>query len=163
MLSDDVTPIKLETGSAPLAFSAFPRMRLSPDSAQQLGYAIDTLSRAHFVEKYLVPVERFCPHSLPVHAIYALKIHADASIQLEPVKFSERFALLGENTYRYTFLEGFGLQQTHFRSVVQVAKTVNISTICRPASPFLLEQLVDTLEGEFGGPTTISQDKKANL
>lgn len=163
MLSDDVTPIKLEEGSTPLAFSAFPRMRLSPESALKLGYSLDTLSRAHFVEKYLVPVEHFCTHSLPVHAIYTLKIHAAESIQIAPVKTSERFALVGANTYRYAFLEGLGLQQTHFRSVAQVAKTVNINTIHRPASPFLLEQLVDALEQDFGGPITHSQDKKASL
>lgn len=163
MLSDDVTPIKLETGSTPLAFSAFPRMRLSPESALKLGYSLDTLARAHFVEKYLVPVEHFCTQSLPVHAIYTLKIHAAESIQIAPVKTSERFALVGANTYRYAFLEGLGLQQTHFRSVAQVAKTVNINTIHRPASPFLLEQLVDALEQDFGGPTTLSQDKKASL
>lgn len=162
MLSDDVTAVMMESASGPLAYGSYPRLRLSADAAARMNYPIEGLQRIHDAGKYLVPVTRFCADPLPVHAVYALNIHAAPKIHLAPVDTVQRFALVGANTYRYAFLEGLGLLQAHFHAATRLAKAVHIGRISRPVSPFLLDELVDRLEVEFGGPTETTKVKEAN-
>ena len=162
MMSDDVTAITMESASGPVAFSAYPRLRLSADAAARIDYPVEGLQRIRDAGKYLVPVTHFCADPLPVHAVYALNIHAAPNIQLAPVETAQRFALVGANTYRYAFLEGLGLRQVHFHAATRLAKTVHIGSITRPVSPFLLDELVDRLEVEFGGPTDNINVKEAS-
>jgi len=162
MLADDVTAIDVETPSAPLAFSSFPRMRLSADSAAQLGLQVGSCPRIPSSNKFLVPVDRFCSEPQPVHAVYALDIHEAPDIRLEPVDSLQRFAIVGKNTYRTNFLQALGLRQMHFQAAANVAKAVQMRRITRPASPFLLDELVDRLEAEFGPPVTTTQEQEAS-
>jgi len=162
MLADDVTAIEVESPSGPLAFSSFPRMRLSADSAAHLGLQVESLPRVASSDKYLVPVNRFCSEPQPVHAVYALGVHEAPDIQLEPVDSLQRFAIVGKNTYRFKYLLALGLRQMHFQAAAQLAKEVQIRSITRPASSFLLDELVDRLEAEFGPPVTTTQDQEAS-
>ena len=161
MLSDDVTAIMVQSDSGPVAFGSYPRLRLSAEAAARLDYPVEGLQRIRDAGKYLVPVNRFCASPVPVHAIYTLGIHAEPNIRLESITTAQRFALLGANTYRYAFLKGLGLRQAHFHAATRLAKAVHIGSIARPASPFLLDELVDRLEVEFGGPTDVTVEKEA--
>ena len=157
MLADDVTAIEVDSPSGPQAFGSFPRMRLSAEAAARLNYRIETLPRVPNSDKYLVPVDPFRSEPLPVHAIFALDVHEASSITLAPVDAFDRFAIVGNNTYRYGFLEALGLRQMHFQAAARLAKAVHVSRITRPASPFMLDELVDRLELEFGGPVSATQ------
>lgn len=159
MLADDVTAIDVE---GPMAFSSFPRMRLGADSAARLGYQTESLPRIQFSDKYLAPVEHFCSEPLPVHAVFALGVHEAPDIQIEPVDTVQRFAIVANNTYRYGFLEALGLRQMHFRAAAQLAKVVGVRRIIRPAVPFLLDELVDRLEVEFGNPVTTTNRQEVS-
>ena len=110
----------------------------------------------------MVPVPRFCPGPLPVHAVYALGVHEPADVRLEPVETAERFALVGGNTYRSAFLFGLGLSQMHFHAAARLAKAVRFARITRPAAGFRLDELVDRLEEEIGGPVEATQEKEAS-
>jgi hypothetical protein len=164
MLADDVTAVTVEPPSGPVAFAAFPHMRLCADAATRLDYRLEGLPRVYSpgrisVDKYLVPVPHFCATPLPVHALYTLNVHAPPDIHLESVDNVQRFALVGANTYRHLFLEGLGLRQMHFHAAARMAKTVQVGCITRPASPYLLEELVDRLEVELGGPIGMIEQK----
>lgn len=153
MLTDDVTAVSLESPSGPLAYSSFPRLRLCADAAVRLNHSLEalTLVRAWDAEKYVVPVTNFCAHPVPVQAIYDLRVHPAPTIIIEPVNTKERFTIVAVNTYRYTFLDGLGQRETHFRATTQLAKAAEIFSLTRPASPYLLDELVDRLDEEFGG------------
>ncbi len=159
MLADDVTAIMVESPSGPVAFGSFPRLRLCADAAARFDYPIEELQRVQSSDKYLVPVARFCADPLPVHAVYALSVHAEPNIHLESVDTVQRFAVVGFNTYRYRFLEGLGLRQMHFQAATRLAKAVHVGRISRPITPFLLDELVDRLEVEFGEPVGATQGK----
>jgi len=167
MLADDVTAVTVESPSVPMACSAFPRLRLCGDSAARLDYPVEVLPRVHSpgkvpVDKYLVPVTHFCATPLPVHAIYTLSVHEEPNIHLEPVDTLQRFAIVGDNTYRYSFLKGLGLRQMHFHAASRLAKAVHVGRITRPVSPFMLDELVDRLEVEFGGPVGTTKEEEVS-
>lgn len=159
MLADDVTAIAVDSPSGPLAFASFPRQRLSAEVASRLDYRIETLPPVENSDKLLAPVARFCADPLPVHAVYALAVDEEPNIRLEPVAALERFAVVAANAYRYEFLEGLGLRETHFRASTRLARAVHVGRITRPASSFLLDQLVGRLEEEFGAPTGINKER----
>ena len=161
MLADDVTAVSVEAHSGPVAFGAFPCLRLCADAAARLNYPVEALTRVRSddAEKYLVPVTRFCANPVPVHAVYNLSVHAATNILLEPVSTVQRFAIVGTNTYRYSFLGGLGQRQMHFHAATRLAKAVHVGSITRPVSPYLLDELVDRLGVEFGGPVGTAKDK----
>ena len=145
MLTDDVTAVSLESPSRPLAYSSFPRLRLCADAAVRLNHSLEalTLVRAWDAEKYVVPVTNFCANPVPVQAIYDIRVHPAPTIIIEPVTTKERFTIVAVNTYRYTFLDGLGQRETHFRATIKLAKAAEIFSLTRPASPYLLDELVD--------------------
>lgn len=167
MLADDVTAVTIDSTSGPVALASFPRLRLCADAAAQLNCSVDGLPRVHSPgpvprDKYVVPVTHFCDAPLPVHAMYTLNVHAAPKIHLEAVDSVQRFALVGANTYRYKFLEGLGLRQMHFHAAIRLAKTVHIGRITRPASPYMLDELVDRLEVELGEPIATTKEKEVS-
>ena len=152
MLTDDVTAISIESLPDFWAYSSFPRLRLCADAAIRLNHSLDELTRvrAWDADKYVVPVTNFHPDPVPVHAIYDLRVHSAPTITVEPVNTKERFAIVAKNTYRYTFLDGLGQRGKHFRATTQLAKAAEIYSLTRPASPYLLEELVDRLDEAVG-------------
>jgi hypothetical protein len=126
---------------------------LCTDAAVRLNYPVEDLQRVRSwdADKYTVPVTRFCAASLPVHAIYSLRIHEAPEILLEPVSTVQRFAIVAANTYRYRFLKALGLRKMHFHAATRLASTVQVRSLTRPASPYLLDELVDRLGEEFSG------------
>jgi hypothetical protein len=164
MVADDVTAVSLEATSSPVANSAFPRLRLCGDAAVRLNYSVEDLQpvRSWDAEKYHVPVTCFCPNPLPIHAIYTLNVHELTDILLEPVSSVQRFAIVATNTYRYRFLEGLGQRQMHFNAATQLANAVHVGSITRPASPYILDELVDRLGVEFGEPVDIVKEKEVS-
>ena len=162
MLADDVTAVTVDPASGPVAFSSIPRLRLCLDAATRLGYPSEERPRVRRTDKCLVNVTHFCPEPLPVHAIYALNVHEAPTIELETLDTIERFPLIAENTYRYQFLKGLGLRKMHFQAATQMARTVHVGRITRPASPYLLDELVDRLEEELGTPLGVNTKREVS-
>lgn len=162
MLSDDVTAIDMEAVPVPLAFPSFPRMRLGTETAVRIGREVASLPRVRHTDKRVVPVEHFCAEPLPVHAVYALGVHDSPDIRLAQVDGVERFAIVGNNTYRYGFLEIQGLRQAHFHAASRLAQAMQVYQIKRPESPFLLNELVDRLGVELGEPVKTIQQQEVS-
>ncbi len=162
MMADDVTAIDVESQSVPVAIASFPRMRLNADSATRIGYPVESLPRVWHSGKYLVPVENFCAEALPVHAVFVLGVHEAPSILVEPVDSLQRFAIVANNTYRYGFMEALGLRQEHFHAAARLARVVQVRRITRPASPFLLEELVDRLGVELGEAVNATREQEVS-
>lgn len=160
MLADDVTAIDVDTSPGPIAFPAFPRMRLSAASVDRLGLPADSLPRDWHRDKYQIPVENFCAETLPVHAIYNLEVHQAPEIVVDPVGGSQRFAIVSNNTYRYGFLKVLGLRHLHFQAAARLASAVDVRRVTRPESPFLIDQLVDRLQEELGEPVNSMQKQE---
>jgi hypothetical protein len=160
MLSDDVTAIDMEAKPVPLAFPSFPRMRLSTEAAARIGREVASLPRVRYTDKHVVEVEHLYAEPLPVHAVYALGIHDAPDIQIESADAVQRFAIVRNNTYRYGFLESLGLRQVHFDAAARLARSVQVHQIKRPASLFLLGELVDRLSTALGEPVTATQEKE---
>jgi hypothetical protein len=150
MLTDDVTALDVDAAGHVTAFPSMPYMRLWADMATQLQQPIEEKLRVRpSLDKYLLPVARFCAEPLPVRAIYALHIGQFPDIRLQPVGNQQRFEILANNTYRAEFLAGLGLLQTHFRLAATVANCVPVYCITRPSHPFLLDALVNRIEAEL--------------
>lgn len=150
MLADDVTALHVDATGHAIAFPSMPYMRLWADAATQLRQPLEGQRRVRAsLEKYFLPVTRFCAEPLPVRAIYALHVDQGLDIRLEPVQDQQRFAMLANNTYRSEFVAGLGLLQIHFRLVAAVGNLVPVYRITRPIQPFLLDDLVDWIEAEL--------------
>ena len=167
MLADDVTAVTVDSPSGPVALASFPRLRLCDDAAARLNYPVEELPRVQVLiksvpGKYVVPVANFCATPLPIHAIYTLNIHTAPDILVEPIDDAERFRLAVANTYRHKFLKGLGLREMHFHAAARLAKAVHIGRITRPASPYLLDELVDRLEVELGSPVGTEKEKEVS-
>jgi hypothetical protein len=150
MLADDVTAVTLDGTGGPMAIPAFPRLRLWADAAAKFEYRIEGLPRVWGLrDKYVMPAPRFFGQPLPIHVLYSLNVDDSPTIKIEPVEGMCRFQILSANTYRAYFLHGLGLSETHFRLLAPLLKTLNIRRITRPASPFLLAELVDQIEEDL--------------
>ena len=150
MLSDDVAALDVDDAGQVVAFPSMPYMRLWADAAAQLQRPTEGQRRVQpSLDKYLLPVARFCAEPLPVRAIYALHVGQSPDIRLQPVDYQQRFEILANNTYRAEFLAGLGVLQTHFRLVATVANRVPVYRMTRPNHPFLLDALVDRIEAEL--------------
>jgi hypothetical protein len=97
---------------------------------------------------------------MPVYAVYALSVGEAPGIHVEQVDALQRFAIVRNNTYRYGFLDSLGLRQVHFDAAARLAKAVQVRRITRPASSFLLDELVDRLGVEFGEPVNATQEQE---
>jgi hypothetical protein len=152
MLADDITVVQFGADGAPVAIPGYPCARLWADAAAKLNHPTEPLRRVReALEKYLLPVHPFCTEALALRAIFALGIHNERDIRAEPLEPMDAFQVLALYTYRRRFVEALGVGQPHFRLVSAVAKEVPMTRIRRPASPFLLQPLVDCIEVQLMG------------
>jgi len=151
MLADDVTGIVQNENGGVQALSAFPGIRVWPDTAEMLQHSLDELLPIRKnLEKYRLPVNRFCRDRLPVHTIYVLNSHFQTDIQLESLAMQDKFTLLLRRTYRKKIICGLELLQSHFNAVATLVKVVKVMQVIRPSTPFLLEELVTMIEADIG-------------
>ncbi|MCP4250986.1 MAG: hypothetical protein GY778_28445 [bacterium] len=127
-----------------------------------LDHPVEALPRVPTSDKVQVPVPRFCAGPVPVRAVYVLDVHEAPDIRVDPVNPAQRFAIVGGNTYRSEFLGGLGLSRTHFAAAARLARAVHVGRITRPASSFKLDELVDRLEVELGGPACQTEEREAS-
>ena len=150
LLADDVTGIVPDAGGHPLALPAFPRQRLWAHTLDEMGWR----SKVHAplrcgMEKYWLRASRFCLTSLPVCAAFVLGSHNLSDISLELASPGTAFRLLSKYTHRKRAMQGSGQRPTHFRVITKMARHVPVTTVTRPAHPFLLEALADRVEAHL--------------
>ena len=161
MLADDVvgvapgsscerrTPSRFPTPSADsrvLALPAYPRLRLCADALDALGWRGEALEPAGRSDKHLVPVRRFRTSPLPVCALFLLDSHNRNGIEIETVRGGEAFEALRRRTWRKRLTKGLGMWREQFRVVTSMARQAPVVRVARPAHPFRIEALADSIE-----------------
>lgn len=143
VLADDVVPVDAHCAAVP----GFPRLKLWQDSADQLEFGTDGLTRIRpKLQKFNVPVPgRFCDDALPVRWVYILDNDNQDSIRIEPIVGMDRFQPLRANTYRRHFMEGLSLRPEHLKQCGELAGRVHLARVTRPRSGFDIDGLVDRL------------------
>ena len=163
MLSDDVTAIGVDATGKLRTLSAFPRTRLWADALVALGWKDRPQERVQEgLEKYQVPVERFCPTPEPLRAVYILTCKTQPHIRIERMPLGQVFYQLRKHTYRKNLRKGLDQQVPHFWTLVAVAKSVPVFRVIRPTHPFLPDALADRIDAHLRGePSFLGEDAVA--
>ena len=155
MLCDDVAGIAPQGGGRPLALPAYPCLRLWGDAVEALGWNGRPLGRVRKgMEKFLVPVERFCKAPVPVRAVFVLRFHGRADLEIEPAAPALAFKCLLRRVYRRNYARGLGRAPEQFRAVAELARRAPVTLISRPVSamrPAALEALASRVEACLPG------------
>ena len=151
LLADDLAAMDAEGDARIRVLPAIPRVRLWPDSVEQLGLAPGNLPREMPErEKVVLPVAASASEPVPLFRIYVLdgQGHA-AAISLETLPRFQALEELVRQTYRLRYLEGLGTRKEHFRLASLAAGQASVVRVTRPRRSFLLEELADCLEADF--------------
>ena len=150
-LTDDVCAITIGDDGICQVWPAYPRISLRADSVVKLGGEPDQLTRTHNVqEKFDFPMQHFSREPMVIHAVYALYASDEQeALHLMPLKGFDKVRELTANTYRLHFLTGMQLAAQHFRQAQALARQARVVRVTRPRQPFLLDELVDSIEGDL--------------
>jgi hypothetical protein len=151
--ADDVSVISINREGIPIVYPEYPRLKLWKDVLKREGENPESYIRVRRVlEKFSVPAgEQFNHRALPLEKIYILSPYNKSNIEISPVKGMEKFNKLKQLTYRYKFTKGLETEVFHFKTAANVCNIVPFSLVERPLKPFLLRDLADLLEKDFGG------------
>ncbi len=148
VLSDDVCAISTELG-APLASPSVPWMRLWGDMQRHLDGDRERDRVREGQEKYIVPLgEQFACESMPLRAVVELTVGNSDDLWVQHLADMDKSQVLLRHTYRSRFVNGLGLERTHFMQVMQVASQIEVYRLRRPQAPFRLNELVERIESE---------------
>ena len=158
MLSDDVVGIVLEQGQ-PVALPGYPQTKLWADAAGHFDIDTEPLDSVYQdIEKFAVPIENesrgnssptFVGDPAPLAALYSLTVAKDDVLEIVPLERMHAFRAVLNCTYRRLFLQGLGMQPRHFELATQVAASVPIKRVRRPADGYRITELGDLLESDF--------------
>lgn len=150
VLSDDLVMVD-EHGRVP---PGIPRIKLWADMAAAM--AIDTAPLArirHTLEKFSYPVrDGYAEAAVPVRAIYGLVGTNADTVSIRHLQGFAKFRAVRANIYRPQFVEAMGQRELYLARCTQLAATVSVAWIARPALGFTLDALVDAILEDVGGP-----------
>ncbi len=151
MLADDVTAIGFDPSGRPLAFPAFPGVRLWRDSAEAAGHDVASLKRVRpELDKYYIPISQFRDTPQTIDSIIVYGRAADTQPVLREMPVEERFRTLAKFGFRKHFLRGQGLRDLQFATVSALAAQVRVRRLHPPARLAGPEPLADLVIGELG-------------
>ena len=163
MLNDDVAAVEMDAGGKLRVLSAFPRTRLWADAIDALGWERSPQERVQEgMEKYQVPVERFCPTPQLLRAVYSLTHKTQQHVRIKRVPPGQVFEPLYKRTYRKGLLRGLRQGTLHIRTLAAIAKSVPVFRVIRPTYPFLLDALADRINAHLREePPSVGEDAAA--
>ena len=146
ILADDISLIRHENNK-PIIVPAFPQIKLWEDSLKQLKDNPDNLKkvRAELGKYWKTITERFQDQPKTVNLAFLLSPVNKNEFSIDPLTGIEKFNVLKNNTYKFRFIHGSGLEKNHFGSISLLANGVASYKIERPSGGFELEKLVDLL------------------
>lgn len=155
IFTDDILVVSCEDDEPPLAYPGFPQMKMTEETAERLGVETDDAHRLSWQkEKYLIPVQdHFAAEPRPLHAMYWLTAKEVDAVTLTPIKGTDKFKMLVANTFRASFLDDLGVGPHHFRLAAAVGRHARLVRVVRPKDGFMLDELVEALEADFGEHT----------
>jgi hypothetical protein len=135
LLCDDVCVIRFTDGQRPMAYPAFPRLKLWTDALSALDIDPQGLQRDYSrADKYHLSASgKFAAEAKPLQHINFLKFVDDISVpRIEDVNSAHAVPLLRDNTYRFQYISGLGLTKNHFLDCVKLAKATATHFLLRP-------------------------------
>lgn len=147
--ADDIVPVHVGTG-CPVVHTGFPQLKLWPDTAVSLGYALETMPRLHSrLDKRAQRVDRgFSQAPLPLRAIYLLA--QGEILRLEPLASRNALLELVRHSYRPELLRASGASW-HFLQCASIAKSTRIRYLRVPRSLSALPDLARLVEQDLTG------------
>ena len=151
--ADDICVISVNNEGIPLVYPGYPQLKLWQDALIETGEKPASYSRVRRVlDKFAVPAkDQFNNNPLILKKIYILQLYNKSEIEISAITGMEKFNVLKNHTYRVKFIEGLEKEVSHFKTVGIIGNQVPISRVERPRKPFLLNELADLLENDFGG------------
>ena len=152
LLCDDVCVIQVNEDQAPMAFPAFPRMKLWKDALGKMERETGDLQRDYSrTDKYHLPVDKlFAGEPLPLSKILFLRYSTEtAAARIEDIPPSHAVPLLRNNTYRFQFISGLDLTEKHFRNCISIARNVPTHYLDRPRELSLMADCQRLLEEQL--------------
>jgi hypothetical protein len=102
------------------------------------------------VAKYILPLkEGFAHEATPAHAIYILNASNSAPSVPVPIKGLRKIEVLAQNLYRPRFVEQMSMEGVQFQQIMELARQVQVTTVCRPSTSFDVRNIVDLIERDF--------------
>jgi len=152
LLCDDVCVIRFGANDMPMAYAAFPRLKLWDDALN--AFAIDSteLQRDYFrADKYHLPAAgNFCIDPVPLRHINILQFSDHyAAPCIENIEPAHTVHLLRDNTYRYQYISGMGLTRSHFLDCVRLAKSTHSHYLTRPRNHAALAECQRLIEQQM--------------
>jgi len=149
MLADDKAGIVLDKDGKAQVLPGFPRVRLTKRAVKKLEFPVRENEFNEELEKYIIPIEKFCAEPLPVKAVYSLNVHNKTDIILEPLQRLEQFETLNYYTYRRRFSHEASQRQAHFQILNALSKQTRVVRVSRPEHPVLIDELVERVAEDF--------------
>lgn len=147
LLSDDVIPVTLSSGSIPFVTPAYPQQKLWIESLNEFG--MDSKDYQPLIDremKFLVSVAgQFAHEPLPLVGVFELVKAEENKIKLHSIQKMERFLTLYQHTYRNFYIEEMGLMNWHFKTCAEMVNKINLYQLSRPISRFTPNELVDLI------------------
>ncbi|MFD2328451.1 aldolase [Cohnella sp. GCM10020058] len=134
LISDDVIAIAGPNEAAPYVMPAYPQQKLWQTSLDGLGLQDSSFKPIiERVEKFAVPVpDAFSGSPVPIGGIFVLSRSESKEVEISEVPRFLGMAILQYHTFRRSLIDGFGLNEWHFRSAVALAGRVPLRKLGRP-------------------------------
>ena len=150
LLSEDLTGVEANVDGRFVALPASVCVRLRADSLENLGRRPQAFEKAHEdSDKHLMPAARLCAGPTAVRAVYVLKTHDRAGVDVRPASWTQAYDALLRHTFRKRFLFGLGRQEAHFRTIREMVAQAPVFFVSRPAAPFRLHALAERIAAHF--------------
>jgi hypothetical protein len=135
LLCDDVCVIRFTADEQPVAYPAFPRLKLWADALSAFDIDHRGLQRDYSrADKYHLSARgEFRLEPAPLRHINLLKFSDDpAPPHIEDINPAHAVPLLRDNTYRFQYISGLGLTRRHFLDCVKLARNTQTHFLVRP-------------------------------
>ena len=130
----------------------FPKLKLWPDTLKILNVKETDLLRARIDEnfnKFYLPLSPSAINHLPIKALFLLKTTNADTFNITELTGKDKLKVLLSNTYRPRFVKGLGKSRNHFEQCARVVNASRMFGVTRPRKGFLLDELLDLVEGTF--------------
>ncbi len=143
ILADDLLAIQYDGKGNPIAFPAFPQLKLWPDTLSFLGDDLEKWNRLHSLVDKRVRLIDDCFQITPVllKRIYVLKEGAVLEIQSIPRR--EAFIELLRHLYFAKYLKVSDVISTYFDKITFILKNISVYRLIRPKSLSLLPEVAE--------------------
>ncbi len=147
-LADDLSAVSTGNGR-PSVMAGFPQLKLWSDTLKKLEIdprCLTSVRWGNCLEKYVMPVAFQQTRAVPVKDIFVIQPANRDTIDIIPLKGSDKINSLVDNTFRMNFLKGLGGKSSHFHHCVVLGNTARVFKVLRPNGGFLLSELADAVE-----------------